>query len=167
MFSGLVVAAVIGVLALYGFVRYLARPSTSRILTSDLRPYLDTLLRRGYNGSFVLIEEPGTRRFVQFAKYIKRKGDIGLELGFPRTTWSEPYFTNLQEYLVANDIPFKRQPVETPPTTEFLDVDCGTDTAKAFRIAEAILTSMFQTPPPTRLKGRFSNLSLHDELIDQ
>jgi hypothetical protein len=166
MVSG-IVAVVIGLLALYGFLRYSARPYTWRVLATDLGPYLDRLLRRGYNGSFVLIEEPGTGRFVQFAKYIKRKGDIGLELGFPRTTWSEPYFRNLQEYLVANDIPFKRQPVATPPTTEYLDVDCGTDTAKAFRIADAILTSMFQTPPSTRLKVRFSHLALYDELIDQ
>jgi hypothetical protein len=100
---------------------------------------------------------------VQLAKYIRRKGDIGLELGFPLTTWSEPYFGKLEAYLTDNAIHYKRQPVATPPTTEFLDVDCGTDTQAAFRIAEAILTSIFQIPPTTQLKVRFSNLSLYDE----
>ena len=80
---------------------------------------------------------------------------------------SKPYYGKLEAYLTENSIHYKRQPVATPPTTEFLDVDCGTDTQAAFRIAEAILTSIFQVPPTTQLKVRFSNISLYDELIDQ
>jgi hypothetical protein len=128
---------------------------------------LDTLLTRGADGCFVVIEEPGAERFVQFAKYIKKEGDIGLQLGFPRITWSEPYYARLEEYLVANSIAFSRQKVGTVLTTEFLDVDCGEDTGLAFRITVDILTSIFQTPSSTRLKVRFSDLSLHDKRVDQ
>jgi hypothetical protein len=160
------VLAVAGILGLYLLHRYASRPYTWKVPVSDLRSSLETLLRRGYDGSFVLIKEPGTERFVQFAKYIRARGDFGLELGFPRTTWSGEYYSKLENLLVHEGTVFRRRPVATDPTTEFLEVDCGKDTELAFRIAYTILTTIFQIPLSTRLRVRFSNLSLTDELID-
>ena len=155
------------VVALYGLVRYAARPYTWRVAAPDLLPYLERLLKRGYGGSFMVIEEPDGPRFVQFAKYIKGGGNIGVELSFPRAAWSEPYFDEFEQYLLTSEIAFKRQAVQTPPTIEFLDVDFGRDTAKAHEVAKAILAVVFKIPISTQLKVRFSNLSLNDELIDR
>jgi hypothetical protein len=152
--------------ALYAVYRYATTPITWTVHARELLVYIDRLLRRGYDGSFVTISEPGTERFVQFAKYIKGQGRIGLEFAFPRTTWSEPYYDDLRLLLLQHGVALEKRSVNTPPTTEFLTVDCGRDTDLAFKIT-SIALGLFRVPSEKPLRVWFSHLSLHDELIEK
>src|SRR5258706_14349241 len=85
--------------------------------------HLNALLKRGYNGAFIIIEDMNSDKFVQFAKYIKRKGVIVLELSFPRSPWSEQYYGSLKDWLRKEKIQFIIQGVDFKPVIEFLEVD--------------------------------------------
>jgi hypothetical protein len=162
----LLIGSVVAAAGLYLLYRYAVSPITWTVRAPDLRPYLDRLLRRGYQGSYIVISDPRTKRFIQFAKYVEPRRQIGLEFAFPRTTWSEPYYNRVQDFLVDQMIPFKRELVTTPTTTEFLVARFGKDTDSAFRLATAILSSVFEISSAAALKVRFSSLSLEDEVID-
>ena len=64
------------------------------------------LLRRGYEGAFVIFTDRETDRFVQIRKYIRAPGCFGLEMHFPRVKWSEPYYANAQRTMTQMGLQF-------------------------------------------------------------
>jgi hypothetical protein len=155
------------VFALLIIVVTLARqPYYHRNITLEEIPvYVSALWKRGYDRGFLVIEDMKSDKFVQFAKYIKEKGHIGIRLDFPRAPWSEPYYEKLRYFLRDHDIPFSTQSVETQPVTEFLHVDCGSDLQRACRIVEGIFRDVFDTSEPV-FKVWGHNISAEDKLID-
>jgi hypothetical protein len=91
--------AISAVILMFGAVLYVIGASYLRwkrlydnLKAGDLKTVADLLLRSGREGGFIVITEKGSGRFVQFRKYIHRKGEFGLELGFPKAPWSETYY---------------------------------------------------------------------------
>lgn len=94
---------------------------------AEVRTYLETLLRRGHDRACIIITDIPTDAFVQFAKYVRPGRETGLQLGFPRAPWSEPFYERLQAFLERHEIAFSVQPTGGEPVTEFLHVDCLRD----------------------------------------
>jgi len=130
-----------------------------------IRVLLQALLKRGYDGGVLIIEDMKSEKFVQFAKYIKEKGTIGLESSFPQAPWSAQYYEKVKEFLRSEGIPFVVQRVDTSPVTEFIDIDCRTDIDLALRLVEGIFHNVFQIREPS-FKVRGENISALDQLID-
>ncbi|MFQ5846382.1 MAG: hypothetical protein ACE5IQ_01770 [Candidatus Methylomirabilales bacterium] len=131
----------------------------------QIRVHLHALLKRGYDGGFIIIEDMKSEKFVQYAKYIKDKGNIGLELSFPRASWSETYYEKLKDFLRSQNIPFRVQPVDSETVTEFIDIDCHSNIELALHLVEGIFCNIFHIEDPSfRVRGE--NISARDELID-
>lgn len=73
---------------------------------ADVRAQADLLLRRGYEGGVMIVTDVPSDRFVQFKKYIHRKGEFGLELGFPKAPWSLSYYDDVVTLVERQGIPF-------------------------------------------------------------
>jgi hypothetical protein len=127
--------------------------------------HLRALLKRGYDGGFIIIEDMKSEKFIQFAKYVRENGNIGLESSFPRAPWSEKYYEKLKDFLRSQNIPFLAQPVTSDPVTEFIDIDCHSDIDLAVRLVEGIFCNVFQVRELSfRVRGE--NISAKDELVD-
>ncbi len=143
------------------------RPYRIKYVTLQKLPiYLDALLKRGHNGAFLRIEDMDSEKFLQFSKYIQPNRRIGLELSFPKSPWSEPYYQELKSFLRRQHINFDITPMEAAPTEEFLDVDCQSDLALAERLAEGIFREVFQRRGELFFRLTPINISAKDELID-
>lgn len=142
------------------------RPHYHKNLTiPQVRIHFDALLKRGYNGGFIIIEDMNSERFIQFAKYIKKKGEIGLELSFPKAPWSEVYYEKFKQWLRSEKIPFIIQSVDSTPVTEFIDIDCRSNIGMALGLVESIFKDVFQIREPL-LRVRGEKISAKDILID-
>lgn len=165
MTSLLIVALI--VLSIFVLVIMMAkRPHYHKNVTlAQIRVHLEALLKRGYDGGFIIIEDMKSDKFVQFGKYIKEKGNIGLELGFPKAPWAEMYYDKFKGFLRSENIRYVTQSVNSKPVTEFIDVDCHTDIDLALKLVEGIFCDVFQIKEPS-FKVRGENISAKDELID-
>lgn len=132
----------------------------------EVRAYLETLLRRGHNKAFIIITDIPTDAFVQFAKYVRPEREIGLQLGFPRAPWSEPFYERLQAFLERHEIAFSVQPTGREPVTEMLHVDCQRDVERALFLVERIFREVFDVPASRTFRVRGEGMSFKDELID-
>jgi hypothetical protein len=75
------VAAIIGAVLVMAMVTYRRRRRTYDSLTlADVRAQADLLLGRGYEGAVMVVTDIPSARFVQFKKYIHRKGSSGSNL---------------------------------------------------------------------------------------
>lgn len=107
---------------------------------------LQMLLRRGYNGAFAVVTDRPSGRFVQFRKYISAPGDVGLEMHFPRTEWSEAYYLAVQTTLRNHGVSFERVALHTAPTVEVIQADFGRDDTLAARVTSEIMLAVFKLP---------------------
>ena len=146
---------------LAGYVWLFLR-SHNRLRLPDVRKYLEVLLERGGGGGFLIIRDPGSERFIQFKKYVgptEGNGGGGIIAHFPKTSWSNRYYEPLKAFLHRENVPFSILPVDTLPTTEFLEIDFGTDIDKATRIVEGIFREVFLMPGELRFRIRGDGIS--------
>lgn len=132
----------------------------------DIRGNLEYLLRGGYNGGFVVFNFKGKERFIRFRKYIRAKGDYGLELSFPRADWSRVYFPRLVNFCGDNAIPYVVHPDTGDDGMEFLRVDVGQDIDAAFRLVGGIVDEVFSIPRDTGYKVEHDAIDQTGALID-
>jgi hypothetical protein len=125
---------------------------------------LALLLKRGYDGGFAVFLDRPSSRFVQFRKYINVDGSIGLEMHFPRTKWSEEYYSSVQSVLKERGIRFERTSVQSSPTVEFVRVDFGKDVRLATIVVADIATKVFARPE-VRLQLKVEDVCPLDELV--
>lgn len=145
-----------------------ARPYVHRTRASGVSGFLQDVLRRGYAGGTLTLDVPRTEMFVQFRKYIKPSASIGLEFGFPRAAWSEPYYEKLLTLLAARSIPFRREPVDDPTpggVTEFVTVDCGATQDLALELTTLTLVDVFGCSSTDPIEARLQGISVHDEYV--
>ena len=83
---------------------------------SDVKPWLASLLRRGYKGGHILFVHGPSGRSLRFRKYIPEKGDYGLELCFPKTDWATVYWPRIQAFCEETGL---RSRVETQVMDDF------------------------------------------------
>jgi len=104
----------------------------SNLGVAGLERGLSILLKRGDDGGYVVFTEVATKRFIQFRKYIFDSGEVGLEMHFPRSPWSEPYYSEVQNLLRRQELAFERAPLPSDPTVEVLRIDFARDVGAAY-----------------------------------
>lgn len=117
-----------------------------RVLESDfsqVEASIARLLRSGFNDAILVVQNTGSKRFIQFRKYIHDVGNFGIELGFPHVAWAEDYFPKLRAHCEENDIPYRIRTEPPGSNQEFLYVNCGQDVHMAQGLARAIWTRIF------------------------
>lgn len=134
---------------------------------SDVKPWLETLLRSGYKGGHVLFAHGRSGRSLRFRKYIREKGDYGLELCFPKTDWATAYWPRLEAFCEETGLRYR---VETEvidgSSNEALLIDCAQETDRAYDLALTIWTKFFDLPISGWFDREGHGVSVRDELID-
>jgi hypothetical protein len=157
---GLVVLACLGILVLRG----MKGPAHS--LESLERPIKD-LLKRGYDGGFLVIDISRSKYFIQLRKYINTPGDYGIELCFPNAKWSSQFFDKLIAFCIKEGIEYSIAKESANGSLEFLYIDFDKDSNRAHNYVKKILQEIFELDVNTKLFIRLENATLEDELIDR
>lgn len=133
---------------------------------TELRRPIADLLKRGYDGGILIIQHTRSEIFLQFRKYIRSRGDYGIELGFPRAKWSEEYFSRLSDYCDDHGIDYILDPSEQAGPIQFLHVDFGQDYDRAYWFTKNVLRDIFNLSSEATYYVHLNNASPRDELID-
>ena len=159
-----IVCGLIALVVVMSCVRW--RREYDKQTIADVKHKADLLLRRGYEGGFMIVTDRQSDRFVQFRKYIHRKGEFGRELGFPRAPWSAKDYDRVSQLLRAEGLPIVVQPTNDSPVTEFLLVDFGRDTGRLVSIIARIFHEIFETPRDRTFRVRSAGIAARDVLVD-
>ena len=124
------------------------------------------LLKQGYNGGFLLIDVARSQKFVQLRKYIEKPGIYGIELGFPRAHWSEPYYEKLKSVCESDRIRYREDRGGASDPLDFLFVDFGKDATAATEFVRRVFTDVMNVPIGRRFYCRLENATPEDRLID-
>ena len=134
---------------------------------SQMRTWLESLLRRGYDGGAVVFTHKPTGRYLRFRKYIRPRGEYGLELCFPKVAWSAPHLPPLEAYCAETGLACRFESLKSMGRSlDHLVIGCEQDPDRAFNLALKIWTEYFGLPLRARFKLATFDLSYHDELID-
>ena len=135
---------------------------------SDVKSWLAILLRRGYQGGHILIAHGPSGRSLQFRKYIRGKGDYGLELRFPKTDWATEYWPMIQAFCEKAGRHYRVEAESLDGSTnEVLLIDCEQETDRAYDLALAIWTRFFDLPARGWYEREGHGIAVRDELIDE
>jgi hypothetical protein len=163
----LIAALVIGAFIVVAFRAQ--RRGVARLLESHrslnlfgLQRELQMLLKRGYDGGFVVFSDENTDWFVQFRKYIRDSQAVGLEMHFPRSSWAEPFYQNIKEVLERNEVRFNIITRDVP--MEFIYADFAQDVTQAARAAWETFVVAFNIQEP-RIRAEAAGLSPFDEWV--
>ncbi len=107
---------------------------------------IERLLRSGRRWAYVIFYPLGFDGFLQFRKYIRAKGDYGIELGFPDADWSRAYVAPLHAWCVRNNTPLMTVVEQGSVSMNVIYVDCGRDVEKACRLVKGIMAEVFGLP---------------------
>lgn len=132
----------------------------------QLERCLFDLLRRGFSDGYLIISHIRSKTFIQFRKYILKKGEYGIELSFPKAPWSEKYFSDLVDYCREKEIQFELIDARDSGELDFLDIDFGKDVALAFKTVQVILLDIFNHSERDTYRVLLENASVEDVLID-
>jgi hypothetical protein len=133
-----------------------------------LRVAIEALLRRGYNGGFLVIKVPYSSKFVQLRKYIHSPGKYGIELGFPRAKWSEMYFDDVFAYCKRAGLqPVLKDEIWRNSTMEFIYADFGRDIDMAHSCILYILIEILRVNEKKGFYALLERGSTKDILVDR
>jgi hypothetical protein len=144
---------------LLGPVRY------GRTVQDDLSKFFKTLLYRGYDTGFLVIETPDRKRFLQFRKYIIKRGEVGLQFDFPLAPWSKEYYVALNKILYDREIAYEAKTTTADTVAAFITVDLDQDYEKANELAKIVLLEVFKLRPSDQIKLYFNNINPRDEKV--
>jgi hypothetical protein len=68
---------------------------------AEFSRFIATLQSESPDGAVLVVEHEGTKRFVQFAKYVEEPADRAVTLGFPDAPWSRAFYEPVREQLTA------------------------------------------------------------------
>ncbi|MEP7327176.1 MAG: hypothetical protein ABI836_14590 [Gemmatimonadota bacterium] len=162
----LILALIFGMTALLAGVFLYRRPRPrehlEEISLGDLARLITMLLERGYDLGFLVFELPGDQRFVEFSKYMKEGAKDGIQMDFPLTTWSEPYYDQVKSLLESRRVPYTVEDTPDGPVREFIQVDFGQDVAGAAAMARDIFDRVFRVDPAVRLTADMEYIAPKD-----
>ena len=139
------------------------RAQHTNLETDGIKRELDVLLRRGYDGGYLIFSDVATDRFTQFRKYVYPEGQFGLETDFPRVGWTEPFYSGVQDVLRHMGIPYRRKIREQG--IETINADFGKDLDAATEFAMRAFTEVFGLDQPL-ISATGDGISPFDETID-
>lgn len=128
---------------------------------------INALLKRGYNGGFLVINIAKSEYFIQLRKYIRGPGDYGILLAFPHAEWSQGLFPQLKEFCESHGITYFIEVEKALKPLEFLHVDFEKDSAKAHNVVKGIILEVFGFDKDVKLFGKLEHGSVKDELVDR
>lgn len=172
LYAGLSII-ILFVIGYFVLLYYGTRPYRHKVIArGDFTKFLRTLLHRGYDGGYLVVETRKGERFVQFRKYIKSRSNVGLRFDFPRAPWSETYYEGLKELLDRHGYEFEIESAgarvidgEKNQVSEFVVVDLKKDFESASKLTSLILLELFKLSPEEVVTLYFVNISLLDEKI--
>ena len=133
-----------------------------------VRDWLDALLRRGYARGYLRLGHEESGQFMQFCKYIRGKGDYGIQIESLGLNWPDTTLERAKATAEGVPFPHRIEPLRTSSgSCNGLIVDCGPDAAAAYSVGRLIWTRVFGLTPTTSykvIKGRWSEVN---ELIDE
>lgn len=132
----------------------------------QLQRPLEDLLQRGFDGGVLFIDHIGSPKFLQYSKYIHRKGEYGIELGFPDAEWSKEFYPEVKKICELKGFEYRQEGSNQHNELVFLNVDCGMNTKMAYQLARDILTEIFGCSDDDRYHVRLLNASNDDQIID-
>ena len=133
---------------------------------SEVKPWLVTLLRRGYAGGHVLIADDKPDRSFRFRKYIREKADYGLELCFSGADGAACW-PQLQAYCEETGLRHRTAAEDSNGGPgDVLVIDCEQDVERAYDLALTIWTKMFHLSADNWYHRKIQDVSFHDELVD-
>jgi hypothetical protein len=121
-----------------------------KISQNDLGRFINALLKRGDNGSFMKIQvqkDKKPKRIVQISLYGDKVKDQGMQLDFPLAEWSKPYYEKLKEVMTTNNIPFEIEKTDEVGVPEFLVIDIKKGLKRAEKITKLILQDVYELSP--------------------
>lgn len=160
---------IIGItLAIIGGILLILRgvKGPAKTLETIERPISD-LLKRGYDGGFLLIDIARTKHFLQLRKYINKPDEYGIELCFPNASWSIGYFQQLKELCGHEKIKYSITEKEDSESMEFLCIDFGKDAHNSYKFVKRILIEIFKVDMNVKLFVRLENAAIEDILINK
>jgi hypothetical protein len=125
------------------------------------------LLRRGFNGGFLIIDLCCPKYFLQLRKYIRSPGNYGIELCFPNAKWSERLFVKLSDFCNSAGIVYTISKENSDNSIEFLHVDFGRDIIKAHNIIKNIILKVFELDEGVKIFVRLENATADNKLVDK
>jgi hypothetical protein len=129
---------------------------------------IGALLKRGYDGGFLVIKISYSRKFIQLRKYINAPGEYGISLVFPKAAWSLGYFDKLEEFCKKVGIDYTIEMGGSDKhAMEFLFVDFGKDSARAHEFVVQLLVEVFNVDEDVTLFVRLEDAAVEDRLIDR
>jgi hypothetical protein len=69
------------------------------------------------------------------------------------------YYESLKAFLHRENMSFSILEVDTPPTTEFIEIDCRTNIDQATRIVEGVFREVLRVPGDLRFRVRGDGIS--------
>lgn len=132
-----------------------------------IKDWLAHLLRRGYERGYLRLVHKQSGQFLQFRKYIRGKGDYGIEVECLGLDWTEGTWDKAKRTVQHSGLPHRIEPLRTKTgSREGLIIDCHQDTAAAYEIGRAIWREVFGLTLETRYDAIRGGWSEVDELID-
>lgn len=143
---------------------------SSRARHSDfslIKDWLAVVLRRGYEDAYLrLVHEP-SGRFLHFRKYIRGKGDYGLEFRGFSSDWLESAWRKAQGMADDAGLSHRVEPAKSEDGSESsLIIDCGQDAAAAYGLAQSVWTGIFGLSLEVPYNATMDGWSPVNELID-
>jgi hypothetical protein len=155
---------------LLGFVlAVMGRRHMKRFENVDLvgiEAYLSMLLKRGKGGAFLIVEDMGSERFLQFRKYVTGLRVIGIECYFPLAPWSVSYQQDLERMLTEQHLKFEEASGSGEPVANFIRIDFGPDAGLATRFVGEVFARLFGVAD-FKVRVRSHGISARDELINR
>lgn len=127
----------------------------------------EILLRRGYDGGYYAFVHEPTGQSFEFRKYIRAKGDYGLELRVHNLDWLVNIVEKSKAVAESVGLPFRVEESRTKDGVRgVLVIDCRQDSAAAYQLGRSIWTRVFELSDRTPFQVYCVRLSSTDELID-
>lgn len=131
-----------------------------RVPYDQLGRYITLLLKRGRRDALMIIRDVRSSRFVQFARYSRPDGTVGVVVEFPEAQWSACCYDSVRRILQATGRPVKETLGCSTRLVDVLNLDCGTDVALARRVVEQIFLGPFGVTGPLQYRVHFTNVNL-------
>lgn len=141
-----------------------------RRLYSDFtltKAWLERVLRRGYDGGYLRLSHEPSGQFMRFRKYIRGKGDYGLECNCLGLDWLESTLHEAQSIAEEAGLPHRVEQLKTRNgSRNGVAIDFGQNAAAAYEVGASIWAGVFGLTLETPYKAISGGLSVVDELID-
>lgn len=142
-----------------------SKPIYQNIRPASLIKYLNILYERGYDGGIIYIYDSSNKRFIQFIKNIKSKGDVHIELGFPRVKWTQKYYDILKDFLIKKNINYENIN-DKSGKVEFIVIDCKSDIGFCIFLINEIFIKIFDIKyEDLKYNIKYENVSPREEKI--